>query len=182
MKIAALVLALSAVATTPVIAADPATIDWSKIPTTNLTLFYPGQSSYEWLRSSAHPGSGVVQSGGACLSCHKGEENAGRPYRQRRTARTVARQGQEGTVDLNVHAAYDAKNAYLRFQWKTLNPYPGTEHQYLRFDGQGWKVYGYPKLDKVVQDGKQPGIYEDRMTIMIDDGKVPRIRDSRAAG
>jgi hypothetical protein len=66
LKIAALVLALSAVATTPVIAADPATIDWSKIPTTNLTLFYPGQSSYEWLRSSAHPGSGVAQSGGAC--------------------------------------------------------------------------------------------------------------------
>ena len=60
-------------------------------------------------------------------------------------------------------------------------PYPGTEHQYLRFDGKEWKVYGYPKLDKVVQDGKQPGIYEDRMTIMIDDGKVPHSR-SRAAG
>ena len=57
-----------------------------------------------------------------------------------------------------------------------MNPYPGTEHQYLRFDGKEWKVYGYPKLDKVVQDGKQPGIYEDRMTIMIDDGKVPRFR------
>ncbi|MGE5093597.1 MAG: ethylbenzene dehydrogenase-related protein, partial [Betaproteobacteria bacterium] len=40
-------------------------------------------------------------------------------------------------------------------------------------DGHEWKVYGYPKLDKVVQEGKQPGIYEDRMTVMIDDGKVP---------
>ena len=47
------------------------------------------------------------------------------------------------------------------------------EHQYLRFDGNEWKVYGYPKLDKVVQDGAQPGIYEDRMTVMMDDGKVP---------
>ncbi len=81
--------------------------------------------------------------------------------------------GKNGYVDLKFQAAYDAKNAYLRFQWKTLNPYPGTEHQYLRFDGKEWKVYGYPKLDKVVQDGKQPGIYEDRMSIMIDDGKVP---------
>jgi len=61
----------------------------------------------------------------------------------------------------------------LRFQWKTQQPYPGNEHQYLRYDGKEWKVYGYPKLDKVVQDGKQPGIYEDRMSIMIDDGKVP---------
>ncbi len=80
--------------------------------------------------------------------------------------------GKNGTVDLKFQAAYDAKNAYLRFQWKTLNAYPGSEHQYLRFDGKEWKVYCYPKLDKVVQEGKQPGIYEDRMTIMIDDGKV----------
>jgi hypothetical protein len=81
--------------------------------------------------------------------------------------------GKPGHVGLKVQAAFDEKNAYLRFQWKTANPYPGTEHQYLRFDGHEWKVYGYPKLDKVVQEGKQPGIYEDRMTVMIDDGKVP---------
>lgn len=80
--------------------------------------------------------------------------------------------GKVGAVDLSVQAAYDAKNAYLRFQWKTQNPYPGNEHQYLRFDGKEWKVWGFPKLDKVVQDGTQPAIYEDRMSIMIDDGKV----------
>ncbi len=72
-----------------------------------------------------------------------------------------------------MQAAYDAKNLYLRYQWKTNNPYGGNEHQYLRFDGKEWKVWGFPKLDKVVQDGKQPGVYEDRMSIMIDDGKVP---------
>ena len=71
-------------------------------------------------------------------------------------------------------ARYDAKNAYLRYQWKTQLPDAGTEHQYLRFDGKEWKVYGYPKLDKPVQEGKQAGIYESRMTIMIDDGKVPQ--------
>jgi hypothetical protein len=80
--------------------------------------------------------------------------------------------GKNGSVELQVQAAYDEKNAYLRFQWKTQNPFPGTEHQYLRFDGKEWKVYGFPKLDKVVQEGKQPGIYEDRLSIMIDDGKV----------
>jgi hypothetical protein len=80
--------------------------------------------------------------------------------------------GKSGYKDLAVQAAYDARNAYLRFQWKTDNAYAGTEHQYLRFDGKEWKVWGYPKLDKPVHDGKQPGIYEDRMSIMIDDGKV----------
>ena len=28
--------------------------DWSTIPTTTLKLFYPGQASYDWLRSSSH--------------------------------------------------------------------------------------------------------------------------------
>ncbi len=81
--------------------------------------------------------------------------------------------GKSGYKELKVQAAYDDKNLYLRYQWKTDNPYPGTEHQYLRFDGKEWKVWGYPKLDKAVQEGKTPGIYEDRMSILIDDGKVP---------
>ena len=33
----------------PAMAADPAQIDWAKIPAATVTLFYPGQSSYEWL-------------------------------------------------------------------------------------------------------------------------------------
>ncbi len=30
-----------------------------------------------------------------------------------------------------------------------------------------------PSSTKVVQDGKQPGIYEDRFSMLIDDGTVP---------
>ena len=166
-----------ALAVNPATAADPATINWSAVPVSRLTLFYPGQSSYEWLRSDAHKGAGrKVQSGNACVSCHD-EEGAeidlGETLVKAGRLEPTPVNGKRGHVDLNVQAAFDDKNAYLRFQWKTANPYPGTEHQYLRFDGHEWKVYGYPKLDKVVRDGKEPGIYEDRMSVMIDDGKVP---------
>jgi len=155
-------------------AADPAGIDWSKISATTVPLFYPGQSSYEWLRSANHPGAQFVLDGKACTTCHTGKEKAmGDKLVKAGPLEPMPVKGKNGTVDLKFQAAYDAKNAYFRYQWKTLNPYPGSEHQYLRFDGKEWKVYGYPKLDKVVQEGKQPGIYEDRMTIMIDDGKVP---------
>ena len=169
-----LMIGLTAFVTAPALAADPATIDWSKVPVANVTLFYPGQSSYEWLRTSDHPGSKSVLDGQACTTCHTGMEKTlgDRIVKGDRLEPTPVK-GKNGTVDLKFQAAYDAKNAYFRYQWKTLNPYPGSEHQYLRFDGKEWKVYGYPKLDKVVQEGKQPGIYEDRMTIMIDDGKVP---------
>ena len=169
-----LMIGLTAFVAAPALAADPAKINWSKVPVSNVTLFYPGQSSYEWLRTSAHPGAKSVESGQACLTCHVGtEKKLGDKIVKGGPLEPTPVKGKNGTVDLKFQAAYDAKNAYLRFQWKTLNPYPGSEHQYLRFDGKEWKVYGYPKLDKVVQEGKQPGIYEDRMTIMIDDGKVP---------
>ena len=157
-------------------AADPATINWPAIPVTNLPLFYPGQSSYEWLRSSGHQGaSRQVQRGDACVSCHDeagAEKELGATLVKAGRLEPTPVAGKPGSVDLKVQAAYDDRNAYLRFQWKTANPYPGSEHQYLRFDGKEWKVHGFPKLDKVVQEGRQPGIYEDRMSIMIDDGKV----------
>jgi hypothetical protein len=158
-------------------AADAAKINWTTIPTVNVPLFYPGQSSYEWLISDAHKGaSKEVKRGDACTACHDekdAEKDIGEKLVKGGALEPMPVQGKNGFINLKVQAAYDARNAYLRFQWKTANSTPGTEHQYLRFDGKEWKVYGYPKLDKVVQDGKQPGIYEDRMSVMIDDGKVP---------
>lgn len=42
-------------------------------------------------------------------------------------------------------------------------------------------MWGFPKLDKIVQDGKMQAIYEDRMSVMLDDGKVPGF-DKQVAG
>ncbi len=176
MKRTALVLCLATIGIGSAPAADPAKIDWSKIHATTVPLFYPGQSSYEWVRSAAHKGAAKVGRGVACTTCHDDVDdlrNDGDTIVGGNALEPSPVKGKNGNIDLKVQAAYDKKNAYLRFQWKTNNPYPGTEHQYLRFDGKDWKVYGYPKLDQVVQEGKQPGIYEDRLAIMIDDGKVP---------
>ncbi len=174
MRRATCVLGLSAIVAASAMAADPASIDWSKISTTTVPLFYPGQSSYEWLRSASHPGAQFVLDGKACTTCHMGKEKAmGDKLVKAGPLEPMPVKAKNGTVDLKFQAAYDAKNAYFRYQWKTQNPNPGTEYQYQRFDGKEWKTYGFPKLDKVVQEGKQPAIYEDRMSIMIDDGKVP---------
>ncbi|HSV35875.1 MAG TPA: ethylbenzene dehydrogenase-related protein, partial [Ramlibacter sp.] len=157
-------------------AADPARINWTAIAATQVGLFYPGQSSYEWVRSSAHKGgASKVKAGNSCVSCHDekdAEKDMGENLVKANRLEPSPVAGKNGYIELKVQAAYDDRNAYLRFQWKTANPHAGTEHQYLRFDGKEWKVYGYPKLDKVVQEGRQPGIYEDRMSVMIDDGKV----------
>jgi len=169
------VAAMGALGAGGALAADPATIDWTKVPASKLTLFYPGQASYEWVRNDHKGGKGAKAAAGgqACEKCHEGEEkDLGAAIVKGGKLEPMPVKGKNGSVDLAVQAAYDAKNAYLRFEWKTLNPYAGTEHQYLRYDGKEWKVHGFPKLDKVVQDGVEPGIYEDRLTIMLDDGKV----------
>jgi len=170
------ILAWAALAAGPALAADPAAIDWSKIPTVKVPLFYPGQSSYEWLRGDGHKdGMKEVQRGDSCTKCHDepGEERTmGNKLVKGNPIEPTPVKGKNGYVELSVQAAYDDKNAYFRYQWKT-NGKPGIEYPYYRFDGKEWKVYGGPRLDKVVQEGKQPPIYEDRMTMMLDDGKVP---------
>jgi hypothetical protein len=155
------------------LAAPPA--DWSTIPVTELTMFYPGQSSYEWLLTPAHEeGFEKMPKGVDCFFCHEDDEakmgdnlvKAG-PLEPRPIA------GKPGSVKLALQVAYDQNQAYFRAQWKTHNPYPGDAHPYWRFDGKEWKAYGGPMLSKKVQSGEQPGIYEDRFSLLIDDGSVP---------
>jgi hypothetical protein len=177
MKRTALFLGLAMIGMGSAIAADPAKINWAKVPAVSVPLFYPGQSSYEWLRSDAHKNAAKeVKRGDACLTCHDekdAEKDIGEKIVKAGRLEPTPVAGKSGYKELKVQAAYDAKNAYLRFQWKTDNPYAGTEHQYLRYDGKEWKVWGFPRLDTPVREGKEQGIYEDRMSIMLDDGKVP---------
>jgi hypothetical protein len=156
----------------PAGAAQPT--NWSQIPSTTVKLFYPGQSSYQWLRSSKHKRADkkVIQ-GDSCVSCHEGEEqDIGELIVSGKKLEPHPIKGKQGAVDLNVQAAYDDENAYFRFQWQTHNPYPGTAHPHWRFDGKEWKQIGWPRLHKKVWQDGQPAIYEDRLSMMVDDGSV----------
>jgi len=156
----------------PVVADAQRTVDWEAIPGTKIMLFYPGQSSYEWLRTK-HKGADDILEGQECLYCHQGEEKEkGKKIVKGDPIEPTPVAGKNGSVELNVKVAYDSRNAYFRFQWKTQNSYPGIEHQYLRFDGKEWTLYGKQKLEVAAQD-KEPAIYEDDLAMMIDDGKVP---------
>lgn len=162
-------------------ATGPQAIDWNKIPATKVALFYPGQSSYQWLRSEAHAGAAKETArGDACTSCHDD------PKEEQRQGAKILRgdhplephaavlKGKNGHIDMTVQAAYDDKNAYLRFQYKTNNPnHPGNDYPGYRFDGKEWKAYGGMRLNKNVLAGKTGIVYENRVNIMLDDGKVP---------
>jgi hypothetical protein len=178
MKHGILILGISMLTAGSALAADPATIDWSKIAPTKLTLLYPGQSSYEWLRSDEHKGAAKeTQRGDACTSCHDDEKEeriqGAKILKGDHPLEPVALPGKNGHVDLSVQAAFDDKNAYLRFQWKTNAKQPGVNYPAYRFDGKEWKSYGAQRLHPSTIAGKTPPVYEDRLSIMLDDGKVP---------
>ena len=71
-KYSAIVAFAALVAAPTLLAAPPA--DWSKIPVKTVKLFYPGQSSYDWLTGEEHKkgANKAVAKGEACLSCHEG--------------------------------------------------------------------------------------------------------------
>ena len=180
MKRTALLIGVAALIAGPAFAGDPSAVDWSKVPTTDIKLFWPGQSTYQWLRSPAHKRADrQTKEGQACVACHQGEEEemGNKLVTGDHELEPMPVEGKNGLINLKFQVAYDSDDAYFRFQWKTLNDYAGTAHPYLRYDGKEWHAYGYPKLDAVVQDGDQPGIYEDRMSMMIDDGKVAMYKE-----
>ncbi len=167
-------IAVTALFAGPARAADPAKINWKSVPRKTVTLFYPAQSTFQWLRSAEHPGAPVVTGGGACLTCHKdAEEKLGNKLVKANKLEPTPVDGKNGAVKLNVQVAYDKENAYFRFQWKTKNDFPGDAYPFYRFDGKEWKPYGAQKLSAAARKGEQPGVYEDRLTMMIDDGGVP---------
>ena len=174
MKGKALCLGLAALAAAPVLAAEPASINWSSIPSRSVKLFYPGQSSYDWLLSAEHKkGNKAVPNGRACATCHEDDEaNMGNKLVKGGSIEPTPIAGKAGTLELVVQAAHDDKNLYLRFQWATQANAPGDAYPHLRFDGREWKPFGAQKLSKAAREGKMPGVYEDRLSLMIDDGKV----------
>src|SRR5512145_1135387 len=104
----------AAMAGGPAWAADPATIDWNQVPSRSLTLFYPGQSTFQWLRSPAHKGASVMPYGTPCASCHKGQEaKLGDKIVKGGPLEPTPPAGKNGSLPLSVQVAYDDQNAYF---------------------------------------------------------------------
>lgn len=174
LRLAPAALSIATLLAGPALAVHPTLVDWKSVPAKTLTLLYPAQSTYQWLRSADHPGAKPVGGGEACLTCHKGqEEKLGNKLVKANKLEPTPVEGKNGSVQLNVQVAYDNENVYFRAQWKTRNNYPGEAYPFVRFDGKEWKPYGAQKLAAAVRKGEQPGIYEDRLSVMIDDGGVP---------
>src|SRR6266540_5125204 len=116
----AIILTMAVGLASPAAAVDPQSIDWTKITAKSVTLFYPGQSTYDWLVSPAHPGAKQVGQGQACRSCHEGSErDRGNRIVKGGPIEPTPIASKNGAIDVAVQAAHDAEYVYFRFEWKT---------------------------------------------------------------
>jgi len=101
-------------------ASGGSSIDWSGVPAYEVILFYPGESSMEWvLHGRDHGGARPLKAGDRCLDCHEGEEvDIGELVVSGEKLEPTPIPGKRGSIVLNVRAAHDSDNLYMRFQWE----------------------------------------------------------------
>ncbi len=95
-------------------------VDWAKASGFDAVLFYPGQASIEWLlKGTDHGGArNIRRKNERCFECH-GKEAAemGQKIVTGTKAEPTPIPGKRGSIPVNIRAAHDGKNLYLRFQW-----------------------------------------------------------------
>ncbi|MBW7852057.1 MAG: cytochrome c-552 precursor [Rhodospirillales bacterium] len=101
-----------------------AAVDWSSVSPKTVTLFYPGQASWEWvLTPSDHSGAQRFREGKNCKQCHSGEEREmGQRIvtGQKLEPRPIA--GKRGSIPVDVRFARDAERLFVRLEWPEAQP------------------------------------------------------------
>jgi len=95
-------------------------VDWSNAKAQTITLFYPGQTSFEWVQTGKDHGGAraFAKLGDRCSSCHAKEvRDMGAKLVSGEKAEPTPIPGKRGHVDVKLQAMHDDKMLYLRFQW-----------------------------------------------------------------
>ena len=121
-------------------------LDWTKTTETKVALFYPGQSSWEWVMTQKdHSGAKKFREGKNCKSCHEGEQKAmGEKLVKGGKLEPTPPLGKSPTLTLKVATMRDEARLYFRLRWTGAAP-------------------GGAKLDPE---------YAERVTVMLDDGHI----------
>jgi len=102
-------------------------IDWSAVPAREVTIFYPGQTSMEWVMNGRDHGGArpFIKGGDRCVTCHDKETaDMGQKMVTGEKAEDTPIPGKRGSIPVNVQAAHDSSNLFLRFEWEDTDHTP----------------------------------------------------------
>ena len=151
----------AAPASSPAAAVAPAgnasSIDWSKASSRNITIFYPGQSSMEWIfKGSEHGGKRPFEAGDTCASCHDKEAEAmGQKIVTGEKLEPTPIPGKRGSIPVTVQTMHDNDKLYMRFQWQD------TQHAPVPF-ADGGKMDPKNQVKLAVMFANDDVLYADR--------------------
>ncbi len=100
-------------------------VDWKKSAKREITIFYPGETSIEWvLNGRDHGGSRPFDKGGdSCVTCHDAETaDMGEKMVTGEKAESMPIPGKRGSIPVNVQSTHDDEYLYMKFSW------PDTKH------------------------------------------------------
>ena len=102
-------------------------VDWGKVPTRQIKVFYPGQAGLEWIMNKADHSSAadIVEKKRACAKCHEGDANevgtaivTGKPVGVSKTVMEPnPPAGKVGFIPVTFQATHDDSKIYFRFEW-----------------------------------------------------------------
>ena len=107
-------------------------VDWTDVKSQKITLFYPGQASFEWIQTGKdHGGARAFLKGGdRCANCHiKEVKDMGAKIVTGEKAEETPIPDKRPWIDMDLQATHDGVNLYLKFQWANgpHNPVPFVE-------------------------------------------------------
>jgi len=98
--------------------AKKSSVNWAAAPPREVTIFYPGQASMEWVLGREHGGKRSFKKGDRCIECHEEEvAEIGAKIVSGEKLEDKIIPGKRGSIKVNVKAAHDAKNLYMQFSW-----------------------------------------------------------------
>lgn len=119
--------------------------NWSGVSAKDVQLFYPGQSSWEWVLTD-HPGAEKFRGGKDCAACHIGDEkNMGALLVSGKKNEATPIPGKPGSIDAKVQFEHDAQNMYVHLEFSEGNQ----------------------------PNAKMDNTYATKVTMMLDGGDVP---------
>jgi cytochrome c-type protein NapC len=96
-------------------------IDWSKANSRDISVFYPGTSSIEWILGRNHGGKRAFAKGDRCTECHEEEiAEIGRLIVTGESEKELEpndMNGKRGSIDVTIDSTYDSEYLYMRFSW-----------------------------------------------------------------
>jgi len=124
-----------------------AAVDWASVPAKDVTLFYPGQSSFEWVMTPTdHEGAEKFRGGKNCFQCHNGDEKTmGDLLVSGKKNEPTPIAGKPGSVVAHVKIAHDDQNLYVHLEFAE-----GTQ-----------------------PDAAMDKAFATKVTMMLNDGGVP---------